>query len=111
MQADDEDIWILGKQNCFRRLIFLGEEGGGHSLNCLAFIIVIIVFEMPKPEPQKPKTKVKNSYKSFAEDLGRELTESEKLEMQRRSDLSMAMELFGQYASVVALTFFICFVY
>ncbi|VDD87369.1 unnamed protein product [Enterobius vermicularis] len=42
------------------------------------------------------KSKGKNALKTFSGDLDRELTESEKIAMQRKSDLSFARELFGE---------------
>lgn len=52
---------------------------------------------VPKPQPGKPKSKSKqkDTLKSFATDLGRELTEKEKEEIQRRSDLDFAQDLLG----------------
>lgn len=52
---------------------------------------------VPKPQPSKPKpkSKAKNPLGSFAADLGRELTAKEREEIQKKSDLGFAKDLFG----------------
>ncbi|KHN70706.1 hypothetical protein Tcan_10254 [Toxocara canis] len=52
---------------------------------------------IPKPQPSKakPKSKAKDPLGSLATDLSRELTEKEKEELQKKSDLAFAKELFG----------------
>ncbi|VDK44012.1 unnamed protein product [Anisakis simplex] len=57
---------------------------------------------VPKPQPPskaKPKSKAKDAFKSLASDLGRELTEKEREEMQKKSDLGFAKDLFGVFIS------------
>lgn len=59
---------------------------------------VMNMFEqVPKPQPSKPKpkSKAKNPLGSFAADLGRELTAKEREEIQKKSDLGFAKDLFG----------------
>uniref|UniRef100_A0A915BQ48 Eukaryotic translation initiation factor 3 30 kDa subunit n=1 Tax=Parascaris univalens TaxID=6257 RepID=A0A915BQ48_PARUN len=52
---------------------------------------------VPKPQPSKPKpkSKAKSPLGSFAADLGRELTAKEREEIQMKSDLGFAKDLFG----------------
>uniref|UniRef100_A0A914S0M6 Uncharacterized protein n=1 Tax=Parascaris equorum TaxID=6256 RepID=A0A914S0M6_PAREQ len=59
---------------------------------------VMNMFEqVPKPQPSKPKpkSKAKSPLGSFAADLGRELTAKEREEIQMKSDLGFAKDLFG----------------